>query len=189
MNYEEDIKRVVEVMRKGGVILYPTDTIWGIGCDATNEEAVRRVYEIKKRSDSKALICLVDSPDRVQRYVKEVPDVAWDLMDLADTPLTIIFDGAKNLASNLLAEDGSVGIRVTHEEFSRQLCYRFQKAIVSTSANISGEPSAACFDEISDEIKNAVDYIVENRRGEKKPGHSSSIIKLGVDGEIKIIRK
>lgn len=189
MNYEEDIKRAVEVMRKGGVILYPTDTIWGIGCDATNEEAVRRVYEIKKRSDSKALICLVDSPDRVQRYVKEVPDVAWDLMDLADTPLTIIFDGAKNLASNLLAEDGSVGIRVTHEKFSRQLCYRFQKAIVSTSANISGEPSAACFDEISDEIKNAVDYIVENRRGEKKPGHSSCIIKLGVDGEIKIIRK
>ena len=114
MNYEEDIKRAVEVMRKGGVILYPTDTIWGIGCDATNEEAVRRVYEIKKRSDSKALICLVDSPDRVQRYVKEIPDVAWDLMDLADTPLTIIFDGAKNRASNLLAEDGSVGIRVTH---------------------------------------------------------------------------
>lgn len=189
MSYEEDIKRAVEVMRHGGVILYPTDTIWGIGCDATNEDAVRRVYEIKKRSDSKALICLVDTPDRVQLYVKNVPDVAWDLMDLTDTPLTIIFDGAKNLAPNLLAEDGSVGIRVTHEDFSRQLCYRFQKAIVSTSANISGQPSAACFDEISDEIKNAVDYIVENRRREKKQGRSSSIIRLGAGGEIQIIRK
>lgn len=189
MSYEEDIKKAVEVMRRGGVILYPTDTIWGIGCDATNEDAVRRVYEIKKRADSKALICLVDTPDRVQRYVKEVPDVAWDLMDLSETPLTIIFEGAKNLAPNLLAEDGSVGIRVTREEFSRQLCYRFQKAVVSTSANISGEPSAACFDEISEEIKNAVDYIVENRRREKKPGRASSIIKLGVGGEIEIIRK
>lgn len=189
MSYEEDIKRAVEVMRHGGVILYPTDTIWGIGCDATNEDAVRRVYKIKKRSDSKALICLVDTPDRVQLYVKNVPDVAWDLMDLTDTPLTIIFDGAKNLAPNLLAEDGSVGIRVTHEDFSRQLCYRFQKAIVSTSANISGQPSAACFDEISDEIKNAVDYIVENRRREKKQGRSSSIIRLGAGGEIQIIRK
>lgn len=189
MTREEDIKKAVEVMRQGGVILYPTDTIWGIGCDATNEEAVKKVYEIKRRADSKAMICLVDTPDRVQRYVREIPAVAWDLMELAEKPLTIIFDGAKNLAPNLLAEDGSVGIRVTREEVSNQLCYRFQKPVVSTSANISGEPSAACFAEISDEIKNAVDYIMQSRQKETRKCQSSSIIKLGVDGEVQIIRK
>ena len=171
MTLDEDVKKAVEVMRQGGVILYPTDTIWGIGCDATNEEAVRRVFEIKKRADSKALICLVDSPDRVQRYVREVPAVAWDL------------------APNLLAEDGSVGIRVTREEVSNRLCYRFQKPIVSTSANVSGEPSAACFAEISEEIRGAVDYIMESRQKDTRKCHSSSIIKLGVSGEIQIIRK
>lgn len=189
MTVDEDVKKAVEIMRQGGVILYPTDTIWGIGCDATNEEAVKKVYEIKKRADSKAMICLVDTPDRVQRYVREIPAVAWDLMELAEKPLTIIFDGAKNLAPNLLAEDGSVGIRVTREEVSNQLCYRFQKPVVSTSANISGEPSAACFAEISDEIKNAVDYIMQSRQKETRKCQSSSIIKLGVDGEVQIIRK
>lgn len=189
MTVDEDVKKAVEIMRQGGVILYPTDTIWGIGCDATNEEAVKKVYEIKKRADSKAMICLVDTPDRVQRYVREIPAVAWDLMELAEKPLTIIFDGAKNLAPNLLAEDGSVGIRVTREEVSNQLCYRFQKPVVSTSANISGEPSAACFAEISDEIKNAVDYIMQSRQKENRKCQSSSIIKLGVDGEVQIIRK
>ena len=144
MNKEEDIRQAVEVMRRGGVILYPTDTIWGIGCDATNEEAVRRVYDIKKRDDSKALICLVDSDHRLQRYVSDVPNVAWDLIEYATRPLTIIFDKAKNLAPNLLAEDGSVGIRVTREEFSRQLCYRFQKAVVSTSANVGRGLGAIC---------------------------------------------
>ena len=189
MNREEDIRQAVEVMRRGGVILYPTDTIWGIGCDATNEEAVRRVYDIKKRDDSKALICLVDFDHRLQRYVSDVPNVAWDLIEYATRPLTIIFDKAKNLAPNLLAEDGSVGIRVTREEFSRELCYRFQKAVVSTSANVSGEPSPACFDDISDEIKNAVDYIVQSRRKEKTKAAPSSIIKLRPDGEVTIIRK
>ena len=139
MNCEIDIKNAVEVLRKGGVILYPTDTIWGIGCDASNEDAVRRVYEIKQREDSKALICLVDSPNRMQRYFRNVPEVAWDLIEYADRPLTLILDGAVNVAPNLVAEDGSLGMRVTQEEFSRQLCYRFQKAIVSTSANISGQ--------------------------------------------------
>ncbi len=189
MRFEEDIREAVEVMRKGGVILYPTDTIWGIGCDATSEEAVKRVFEIKKRHDSKALICLVDSDNRLQRYVSDVPNVAWDLIEYATTPLTIIFDKGKNLAANLLAEDGSVGMRVTREEFSRQLCYRFQKAIVSTSANISGEPSPSCFAEISDEIKNAVDYVVKSRQKEKAKATASSIIKLGSNGEVKIIRK
>ena len=140
-------------MREGGVILYPTDTIWGIGCDATNEDAVRRVYEIKQRQDSKAMLVLVDSSVKVDFYVRDVPEVAWDLIDLADKPLTIIYSGARNLAANLLAEDGSVGIRVTNEDFSKRLCQQFRKAIVSTSANVSGQPSPGNFSEISEDIK------------------------------------
>ena len=158
--YREEIKRACDVMHRGGVILYPTDTVWGIGCDATNEEAVRRVYEIKHRADSKAMLVLVDSDVKVQSYIREVPPVAWDLIELSEKPLTIIYDGARNLAPNLLGEDGSVGIRVTREEFSKQLCYRFRKPVVSTSANVSGQPSPRSFAEISDEIKQAVDYIV-----------------------------
>jgi len=187
-NWIEDIKKACQVMQDGGVILYPTDTIWGIGCDATNEEAVRRVYEIKRRADSKAMLVLVDSAVKVDFYVQDVPAVAWDLIDVADKPLTIIYSGARNLASNLLAEDGSVGIRVTGEEFSKALCFRFRKAIVSTSANVSGQPSPHTFAEISDEIKNAVDYVVEARRTETEPARPSSIIKLGQGGEVKIIR-
>ena len=151
-------------MREGGVILYPTDTIWGIGCDATNEDAVRRVYEIKQRQDSKAMLVLVDSSVKVDFYVQDVPEVAWDLIDLADKPLTIIYSGARNLAANLLAEDGSVGIRVTNEDFSKRLCQQFRKAVVSTSANISGQPSPRNFSEISEEVKSAVDYIVGYRQ-------------------------
>ena len=187
-NWIEDIKKACQVMQEGGVILYPTDTIWGIGCDATNEEAVRRVYEIKHRADSKAMLVLVDSAVKVDFYVQDVPAVAWDLLDVADKPLTIIYSGARNLAPNLLAEDGSVGIRVTGEEFSKALCFRFRKAIVSTSANVSGQPSPRTFAEISDEIKNAVDYVVEARRTEAGPARPSSIIKLGQGGEVKIIR-
>ena len=186
---KEEIKRACEVMQKGGVILYPTDTIWGIGCDATNEEAVKRVYEIKKRADSKAMLVLVDSDVKVDFYVKDVPEVAWDLIQYATKPLTVIYDDARNLAPNLIGEDGSVGIRVTSEEFSKQLCFRFRKAIVSTSANISGEPSPASFSEIQDEIKQAVDYIVEYRQDEPAGAKPSSILKLGRGGLIKIIRE
>lgn len=185
----EEIKKACQVMREGGVILYPTDTIWGIGCDATNEEAVRRVYEIKRRADSKAMLVLVDSAVKVDFYVQDVPEVAWDLIELADKPLTIIYSGARNLASNLLAEDGSVGIRVTGEEFSKRLCQQFRKAIVSTSANVSGQPSPQNFSEISDEIKAAVDYIVDYRREETAQARPSSIIKLDKGGVIKIIRQ
>lgn len=176
-------------MQKGGVILYPTDTVWGIGCDATNEEAVRRVFEIKRRADSKAMLVLVDSPVKVDFYVDEVPEVAWDLIEMTTKPLTIIYDGARNLAHNLIAEDGSVGIRVTNEEFSKQLCFRFRKAIVSTSANISGHPAPSVFSEISDEIKKAVDYVVDYRREETGHPKPSGIIKLGKGGQIKIIRE
>ena len=176
-------------MREGGVILYPTDTIWGIGCDATNEDAVRRVYEIKQRQDSKAMLVLVDSSVKVDSYVQDVPEVAWDLIDLADKPLTIIYSGARNLAANLLAEDGSVGIRVTNEDFSKRLCQQFRKAVVSTSANISGQPSPRNFSEISEEVKSAVDYIVGYRQEEMSNPKPSSIIKLDKGGVIKIIRE
>ena len=176
-------------MNEGGVILYPTDTIWGIGCDATNEEAVRRVYQIKQRSDSKAMLVLVDSPVKVDFYVQDVPEVAWDLIEVADKPLTIIYSGARNLASNLIAEDGSVGIRVTNEEFSKRLCQQFRKAIVSTSANISGRPSPANYSEITEELKSMVDYVVGYRREEMGHPKPSSIIKLDKGGVIKIIRE
>ena len=185
----EDIKKACEVMNKGGVILYPTDTVWGIGCDATNEEAVRRVYEIKQRADSKAMLVLVDSSVKVDFYVQDVPEVAWDLIDLSEKPLTIIYSGARNLAANLLAEDGSVGIRVTNEVFSKRLCQQFRKAIVSTSANISGQPGASNFSEISEDVKSQVDYIVEFRQDDMSRPKPSSIIKLDKGGVVKIIRE
>ena len=194
MTREEDIKKAVEVLRKGGVILYPTDTVWGIGCDATNVEAVKRVYAIKQRDDSKALICLVDSDARMQRYFRQVPDVAWQLIDSLKEaenakPTTLILDGAINLASNLVAEDGSLGIRITNEPFSKELCYRFQKALVSTSANISGEPAAQNYCDIDPRIIEQVDYVCWMRRQEQNPHTPSSIIRLKADGEVTIIRQ
>lgn len=186
--YREDIRQAVEVMNQGGVILYPTDTIWGIGCDATNEDAVRKVFEIKRRSDAKALIVLVDSEAKLQFYVRDVPEVAWDLIEFAERPLTIIYDGGRNLAKNLLAEDGSVGIRITKEIFSQNLCMRMKRAIVSTSANISGQSAPQSFRDISPEIVNAVDYVCTSRREESGTSLASHIIKLGVGGEVKIIR-
>lgn len=193
MTREEDIRNAVEVLRKGGVILYPTDTVWGIGCDATNAEAVKRVYDIKQRDDSKALICLVDSDARMQRYVRNVPDVAWQLIDsLKESdvkPTTLILDGAVNLAPNLIAEDGSIALRITQEPFSKELCYRFQKALVSTSANISGEPAAQNYCDIDPRLVEAVDYVCWSRRQEHKPHQPSSIIRLKENGEVTIIRK
>lgn len=201
MTREQDIKNAVEVLRKGGVILYPTDTVWGIGCDATNAEAVSRVYAIKQRADSKALICLVDSDVRMQCYVRNVPDVAWQLIDSLKAsavpdaspsgirPTTLILDGAVNLAPNLIADDGSVALRITNEPFSHELCYRFQKALVSTSANISGQPAAQNYQDIAPELLEAVDYVCWSRRQEHKPHQPSCIIKLKADGEVTIIRK
>ena len=188
MTQEQDIRNAVEVLRKGGVILYPTDTVWGLGCDATNQDAVARIYRIKQRDDSEALICLVDSDARLQRYVRQVPDVGWQLIDCIDKPTTLILDGAVNLAPNLIAADGSIGIRITKEPFSHELCYRFQKAIVSTSANISGEPAAQNYRDIDPRLLEQVDYVCFSRRQEHKPHQPSSIIKLGMDGEVKIIR-
>ena len=183
-----DINEIVAKLKQGETMLYPTDTILGLGCDAKNEAAIEKIYQIKNRPSSKSLIILVDSPRMLQNIV-EVPELAWDLIEFTTKPLTIIYDGARNLAENLLAEDGSVGIRVTAEEFSKQLCFRFRKAIVSTSANISGQPSPANFSEISEEVKQAVDYIVEYRQDEVGHSKPSSIIKLGKGGEVKIIRE
>lgn len=186
---QEDIRKAIDVMRRGGIILYPTDTIWGIGCDATNAEAVSKVYQIKQRADAKALITLVDSEAKVEAYVQDVPPMAWDLIDNSQKPLTIIYDHPRYLAPNLLAPDGSAAIRITREPFSQQLCLQFRRPIVSTSANISGQPSPQTFADISDEIRQAVDYICTSRQQERQPAQPSSIIKLSEGNVIKIIRK
>lgn len=187
-SWRNDIQRAVEVMRQGGIILYPTDTIWGLGCDAKNDEAVRRIFELKRRSDAKALISLVHNDVMVQAHVTEVPDVAWDLIELSDRPLTIIYDKARGMSPLLLAEDGSAGIRVTHEAFSRALCERMRGPVVSTSANISGMPSPHCFNDIPQEIIDRVDYVCTSRRDEKDNPPASGIIKLGAHGEVRVIR-
>ena len=186
--FRDDIREAVRVMQSGGVILYPTDTIWGIGCDACNEDAVRRVFEIKRRAEAKSVISLVDSEVKVEFYVRSVPEVAWQLWECADEPLTLVLDGARNLASGVIASDGSVALRVTREAFSRQLCMRMKRAIVSTSANIAGEPAPRCFSEISPEILQAVDYVCLSRRDEAPRQTPSHIIKIGPSGEVKIIR-
>ena len=186
---EEEIKKCVEILRQGGLILYPTDTIWGIGCDATNAEAVQKVYRLKRREDNKAMLVLLDSENSLDRYVRDVPEIAYKLLEAAINPLTIIFDNGYNLAPNLLGENQSVGIRIPKEEFVRTLCKHFRRPIVSTSANISGEPSAAIFDDISEEIKSGVDYIVDYRRDDKTKHRASSILKLSAGGVVKILRK
>ncbi len=188
-NQNEDIKNAMQVLINGGIILYPTDTIWGIGCDATNEKAVKRIYDLKKRSDSQSMLVLLDSEAKLNYYVEDVPDLAYDLIEMSEKPLTIIYDNARNVAPNLIAEDGSIGIRITKESFSKGLCFRFRKALVSTSANLHGEPSPACFDDISDEIKSGVDYIVGVRQTEKGNPKPSSILRLKKNGEIKVIRE
>ena len=185
---KDDMSRAVEVLRQGGVILYPTDTIWGIGCDATNPDAVRRVYDIKRRSDSKALIVLANSDAMISNYVEQAPEVAWNIIELATKPTTVIFDKGRNLAPNLLAADGSIAFRLTHEDYSSQLCFHLRKPIVSTSANISGEPSPRFYSEISQEIIDQVDYVAHYRQNDHTPSSPSSIIKIGNHNEVKIIR-
>ncbi|MDR2119121.1 MAG: threonylcarbamoyl-AMP synthase [Tannerellaceae bacterium] len=185
----EEIKKACEVMQAGGIILYPTDTVWGIGCDATCERAVQKVYELKRRVDRKAMLVLIDTPAKLEIYVDEVPDIAWQLMEVADRPLTVVYEKGRNLAASLLAEDGSIGIRVTQEAFSHALCERFRKPVVSTSANVSGEPSPACFGEISDAIREGVDYIVNHRRNDTRKAAPSGIIRLGTGGTVQVIRR
>ena len=201
---KSDLEEAVRVLRAGGVIVYPTDTVWGIGCDATNEEAVRRVYALKRRADSKSMLVLLDAPGKLQGYVEEVPEMAWELLECTAPlqlplqgvrentesirPLTIIYPRGKNLARNLLAEDGSVGIRITREPFSKALCERLRRPIVSTSANISGEPAAKTFRQISEEVLEQADYVCLYRRDDEEEKAPSSIIKVGLHNEIEIIR-
>lgn len=183
-----DLQEAVRVLKEGGVILYPTDTVWGIGCDAANEEAVKRIFRIKRREDAKAMLCLIDAPGRLQAYVEDIPSAAWDLLEVAVKPLTIIYPDARNVAPSLLAEDGSLGIRVTSEPFSQALCRALKRPVVSTSANISGSPAPRSFAEISDEIRTAVDYVVRFRQEESLCPAPSSIIKLGKENLVKVIR-
>ena len=185
---DADIVQCLKVLSAGGLILYPTDTVWGIGCDATNPEAVSRVYQLKQRNDSKALIVLIDSADHLDHYVVDVPAIARELIDVAVKPLTIIYEGAYNLAPNLLGAEDSVGIRIPNDEFCHRLCERFGKPIVSTSANVSGQPTAKTFAEIDDVIKDGVDHVVEYRRTDNTPHQPSNIILLSRDGTFKIIR-
>ena len=185
---DADITQCLKVLSDGGLILYPTDTVWGIGCDATNAEAVKRVYQLKQRDDSKALIVLIDSADHLDHYVVDVPVIARELIDVAVKPLTIIYEGAYNLAPNVLGDEDSVGIRIPNDEFCHQLCQRYGKPIVSTSANVSGEPTAKTFKDIAPAIVHGVDYAVEYRRGDATAHQPSNIILLARDGTFKIIR-
>ncbi|MBE0652321.1 MAG: threonylcarbamoyl-AMP synthase [Bacteroidales bacterium] len=186
--YKDDIIQAVQVLKEGGLILYPTDTIWGIGCDATNEIAVSRIFTLKKRTDTRSMLVLIDSENRLSQYVKEIPAIAWDLIDVADKPLTIIYPGAKNLANNLISNDGSIGIRISKEAFSSDLVKKFGKAIVSTSANISGKISPSTFSDIEPEILEGVNYIVKYRQKENQKAQPSSILRIGFRGEIEILR-
>lgn len=185
---QEEIKKAVEVLKNGGIILYPTDTIWGIGCDATNAAAVAKIYKIKQRSESKSMLILLGNAYDIEKYVSEVPDIAYDLINVSDKPLTIIYDQAINVADNLINSDGSIGIRVTNEIFSKELCKRFRQPIVSTSANISGQQPPQTFQEIDNAIINSVDYVVKFRQDDYTKVAPSSIIKLSNNGELKILR-
>lgn len=185
---EEDLKEAVRVMKDGGIILYPTDTVWGIGCDARNADAIDRIFKLKKRADSKSMLALVSSEGMLQNTVEEVPEIAWQLIDVAVNPMTIIYNNARGVAENLKAEDGSLGIRITKESFSRMLCERLRGPVVSTSANISGQPTAATFEEISEEIKEGVDYVCRFRRNDKSQSKPSNIIKITRGNIVKVIR-
>jgi L-threonylcarbamoyladenylate synthase len=189
MDFNEDLNKSVKVLREGGVILYPTDTIWGLGCDATNQQAVERIFRIKDRHESKSLIVLVNGQPMLERYVREIPAAAAQIIEVADTPITIVYPGCKNLAPSVIAEDGSAGIRITDDDFCSELITRFRKPVVSTSANKSGDAAPACFDDISEEIISSVDYVVGYRKEDRQKRKASPVIKIELNGEIKIIRK
>ena len=188
MNLNTEIQNAYEIIKEGGIILYPTDTVWGIGCDASNQEAVAKIYALKKREESKRIICLMNSERMVYSVFKDVPEVAWDILDLSENPTTLILDKPKNVAKNLIADDDSLAIRIVKEPFCFKLMERMKKPLVSTSANISGMPTPKSFKEISPEIIKGVDYVV-NLQQDKICDKPSTIIKLGLDCQVKIIRK
>lgn len=185
---KESLEKALKVLKEGGIILYPTDTVWGIGCDATNSEAVKRIFKLKKRADAKAMLMLVGSEGQLQQFVRNIPDIAWDLIDAAVNPLTIIYDQPVNISELLKAEDNSAGFRITDEPFSKMLCQRLRHPVVSTSANISGSVTPVNFAEIDEEIKNGVDYVVEYRQNELILPSPSNIIKVRNDYQVRVIR-
>ncbi|MFL1013392.1 L-threonylcarbamoyladenylate synthase [Flavisericum labens] len=187
-NQNAEIQKAIVTLKKGGLILYPTDTVWGIGCDATNPEAVKKVFQLKQREDNKALICLVADDRMLKKYVKQIPLAAQNIIDITDKPTTIIYDDAQNLASNLIADDGSIAIRIPNDDFCYWLSRKFNGAVVSTSANISGQPTPKSFKEIAPEVLKGVDYVVNLQR-EKICDKPSSIIKLSNDGVVKVFRE
>lgn len=189
MDIKQAVEEAVKILKDGGVILYPSDSLWGLGCDATNPKAVEKLREIKKCKEHNGFIILADNADMICRYVKVIPEVAIDILEVNDKPLTIIYPGAIGLAPNVPGEDGSVGIRVVDNDFCKALIYKFRKPIVSTSANFTGEVAPANYDSISDEIKEAADWVAHPKFGRDSTGKPSSIIRLGVGGEVKIIRK
>ncbi|MBC7557172.1 MAG: threonylcarbamoyl-AMP synthase [Chryseobacterium sp.] len=184
----EEIHNAYEVIKNGGIILYPTDTIWGIGCDATNEEAVDKIYKLKQRIENQSMICLMNGEKMIYNVFKDIPETAWQIMDLSEKPTTIILDKPRNVAKNIISPDNSLGIRLVKEPFCFKLMERLKKPLVSTSANISGQPTPKSFKEISAEIINGVDYIV-NLHKDKIAGKPSTIIKLTLDNQVKVIRK
>ena len=186
---DRELTNALAALHSGGTILYPTDTVWGIGCDCTNERAVDKIFKIKKRDSSKSLVLLVDNDARLLRYVKTVPEIAWELMQFSDKPLTIVYPEGKNVAKNMIGPDKSIAIRITSDIFCKNLIRSFDNGLVSTSANISGNASPENFSDIDEEILSAVDYVVDLRQEEKTPASPSSIIKVGLKGEIQIIRK
>lgn len=185
----EEVEKALAVLKEGGIILYPTDTIWGLGCDACNPDAVDKIFKIKGRQETKSMIILLDTENKLPSYVRDVPEIAYDLIEYAENPLTIIYSGAKNIAENTIANDGSVGIRITRDEFSNQLIRRFKKPIISTSANLSGQPSPSNFHEISEEIIDRVDHVVNWKQDDTTPKKPSTIMKLEPDGRFIFIRK
>lgn len=189
MDFREDINEALRTLKEGGIILYPTDTIWGIGCDATNEKAVENIFRIKKRKESKSLIILVNGDAMLGRYVKNIPEAASEIINVTDKPISIIYPEGKNLAPGICSEDGSVGIRICLDDFCNELITRFRKPIVSTSANISGSPSPSDFSEITEEILKSADYIVKYRQSDHNISRPSSVIKIGNDSTIRIIRE
>lgn len=189
MSFEEDIREALTALRGNGIILYPTDTIWGLGCDATSQEAVEKIFRIKSRDENKSLLILVNSEQMLERYVREIPEIALELLSVTDGPLTIIYPNGKNLAKGVCSEDGSAGIRICRDEFCNELISRFRKPVVSTSANFSGEKSPHFFDEIDKELIKSVDYVVKYRQDDRRKHSASPVIKLNSDGTIKILRK
>jgi L-threonylcarbamoyladenylate synthase len=189
MIFEEDIKESLKTLRQGGIILYPTDTIWGLGCDPTNEAAVNKIFKIKSRDENKSLIILVDGLSMIERYVNDIPEIIYELTEVSDTPLTIIYPAGKNLAKGVCGEDDSIAIRICRDEFCSDLISRFRKPIVSTSANLSGKPSPINFSEIEETLIDKVDFVVNWRQDDRSKSLASPVIKINHDGTIKIIRK